>query len=158
MVLKVLLARMIHVRPHTVNLLGTRSLANPPPYAVYPLIFNSPPTHPPAISPIHFQLVTLLGLNVAPKDGANGKPPCVVFHGPHEHHSNILPWREAPGCEVVSVPEDVNGGVDRVALQRLLQQYQDRPLRIGSFSAASNVTGVLADVDGITQQLHKAVR
>jgi selenocysteine lyase/cysteine desulfurase len=27
----------------------------------------------------------------------------------------------------------------------------------GAFSAASNVTGVVADVDGITQQLHNAV-
>lgn len=26
-------------------------------------------------------------------------PLTVVFHGPMEHHSNILPWREAPNSE-----------------------------------------------------------
>lgn len=34
------------------------------------------------------------------------------------------------------VPEDRNGAVDRMALQRLLQQYQDRALRIGMSTAA----------------------
>lgn len=33
--------------------------------------------------------------------------------------------------QVVQVPEDRNGALDRVELQRLLQQYQDRELRIG---------------------------
>jgi hypothetical protein len=33
----------------------------------------------------------------------------------------------------VAVPEDRNGALDRVELQRLLQQYQDRDLRIGMY-------------------------
>jgi selenocysteine lyase/cysteine desulfurase len=27
----------------------------------------------------------------------------VVFVSPFEHHSNLLPWREAEGCEVVVI-------------------------------------------------------
>jgi selenocysteine lyase/cysteine desulfurase len=34
-------------------------------------------------------------------------------------------------------------------------RYADRPLRIGSFSAASNVTGILTDTDAIAALLHK---
>jgi selenocysteine lyase/cysteine desulfurase len=35
----------------------------------------------------------------------------VVFVGPYEHHSNELPWRES-GAEVVTIAEDLQGGVD----------------------------------------------
>jgi selenocysteine lyase/cysteine desulfurase len=40
-------------------------------------------------------------------------------------------------------------------LEQKLKQYSSRPLKIGSFSAASNVTGVLAEVDTITVMLHR---
>lgn len=36
------------------------------------------------------------------------------------------------------------------------QSHSHRKLRIGSFSAASNVTGVCSAVDAITEQLHAA--
>jgi selenocysteine lyase/cysteine desulfurase len=36
-----------------------------------------------------------------------------------------------------------------------LGRYADRPLKIGSFSAASNVTGILSDTDGISRLLHE---
>nr|WP_256227100.1 hypothetical protein [Streptomyces sp. PAN_FS17] len=35
-----------------------------------------------------------------------------------------------------------------------MRRYADRPLRIGSFSAASNVTGILTDTDRVTRLLH----
>ena len=80
----------------------------------------------------------------------------MVLVGPHEHHSNLLPWRESSAL-VVSVPEDARGGVDRAALARLLERYAPvHPLVIGAFAAASNVTGIEADVDGISEQLHRA--
>jgi selenocysteine lyase/cysteine desulfurase len=78
----------------------------------------------------------------------------VVFVGPYEHHSNELPWRESI-ADVVVVPEDENGLIDQAALERGLQQHAGRPLIIGSFSAASNVTGILSDTCAISCLLHR---
>jgi len=79
----------------------------------------------------------------------------VVFVGPYEHHSNELPWRESI-ADVVPIPLDEDGAIDSDALDSALARYRDRPLRIGSFSAASNVTGIRSDVVGITRQLKDA--
>lgn len=76
----------------------------------------------------------------------------VVFIGPYEHHANILPWREAQ-VELVVIGEDARGGIDQQALATALEAYKARPLLIGSFSAASNVTGLVSDVGGITRLL-----
>jgi selenocysteine lyase/cysteine desulfurase len=78
----------------------------------------------------------------------------VVFIGPFEHHSNELPWRESI-ADVVVCPQDADGHVDLEFLDAELRRYADRPLRIGSFSAASNVTGILSDVAGISALLHR---
>ncbi|MFJ9633941.1 aminotransferase class V-fold PLP-dependent enzyme [Streptomyces sp. NPDC101175] len=77
----------------------------------------------------------------------------VVFVGPYEHHSNELPWRES-AADVVVIGEDADGHIDLGDLQTQLVRYADRPLRIGSFSAASNVTGILTDTDRIARLLH----
>lgn len=77
----------------------------------------------------------------------------VVFIGPYEHHSNELPWRESI-ADVVCVPETDDGIVDLKALERELLRHGDRPLRIGSFSAASNVTGIRTDVEAVSELLH----
>lgn len=77
----------------------------------------------------------------------------VVFVGPYEHHSNELPWRESI-ADVVVIDEDADGHVDLDRLRGELDRYADRPLRIGSFSAASNVTGVLTDTTRIAALLH----
>ncbi|WOJ97594.1 aminotransferase class V-fold PLP-dependent enzyme [Congregibacter brevis] len=79
----------------------------------------------------------------------------VVFIGPYEHHSNELPWRETI-ADLVSIPLDEHGGIDQKELARALELYADRPLLIGSFSAASNVTGIRSDVTGITRLLKRA--
>ncbi len=78
----------------------------------------------------------------------------VVFIGPFEHHSNELPWRESI-ADVVSIPADTDGHIDTARLEEELVRYQDRPLRIGSFSAASNVTGIISDTYGISALLHR---
>ena len=78
----------------------------------------------------------------------------VVFIGPYEHHSNELPWRESI-ADVVTIPEDADGHIDLEALGQELERYADRPLKIGSFSAASNVTGILSDVRTISVLLHR---
>ncbi len=76
----------------------------------------------------------------------------VVFIGPYEHHSNILPWRESR-AKVVEIPETKNGGPDLAALAQALEHHADADLKIGSFSAASNVTGVITDTDPVTRLL-----
>jgi selenocysteine lyase/cysteine desulfurase len=78
----------------------------------------------------------------------------VVFIGPFEHHSNELPWRESI-AEVVTIGEDADGHVDLAQLEQELVRYRDRPLRIGSFSAASNVTGIASDTRAIATLLHR---
>jgi len=62
------------------------------------------------------KLVRLLEL-----DGLAGDPP-VVFVGPYEHHSNLLPWRESP-AEVVAVGEDGDGQVDLDELEAQLTHH-----------------------------------
>jgi selenocysteine lyase/cysteine desulfurase len=77
----------------------------------------------------------------------------VVFVGPYEHHSNELPWRETY-AEVVEIGTDPDGHVDLAGLAAQLRRHADRPVRIGSFSAASNVTGILTDADAVSALLH----
>ncbi|KAJ0393070.1 hypothetical protein ATCC90586_003415 [Pythium insidiosum] len=98
------------------------------------------------------QLVTALGLHVPLTTSDPSQRP-VVFVGPFEHHSNLLPWRESV-AEVVVIPENDRGQVDVDVLQQKLREYANRPLKMGAFSAASNLTGVLTDVDAITATLH----
>lgn len=78
----------------------------------------------------------------------------VVFVGPYEHHSNELPWRETIS-DVVEIPEDADGHVDLAHLEERLIEFAGRPLKIGSFSAASNVTGIISDTSAIASLLHE---
>jgi selenocysteine lyase/cysteine desulfurase len=107
------------------------------------------------------KIVGILGLRI-PADldhryALSGQIPAserpVVFIGPYEHHSNELPWRESI-ADVVTIPEDADGHVDMPRLTAELERHAERPLKIGSFSAASNVTGILTDTARITDLLH----
>ena len=78
----------------------------------------------------------------------------VVFVGPYEHHSNEISWRQGLAT-VVEVNLAADGGIDLAHLESLLQdpRYRDR-MRIGSFSAASNVTGMRTPVHELAALLH----
>ncbi len=80
----------------------------------------------------------------------------VVFISKMEHHSNDLPWRESV-ADVVMVGFDAHGRVNAAELDALLSdpRYARRPLKIGSFCAASNVTGITNDVDALARAMHK---
>jgi selenocysteine lyase/cysteine desulfurase len=78
----------------------------------------------------------------------------VIFIGPYEHHSNEIPWRESI-ADVVVIPLTQSGQLDTKVLQAKLIEFADRPLKIGSFSAASNVTGLKTDVDEVAALLHQ---
>jgi len=90
------------------------------------------------------RLVNLLGVNKADQP--------VVLIGPYEHHSNILPWRESNAL-VIEIPEAADGGPDLDVLAQTLELHSYSDLLIGSFSAASNVTGILTDPDPVTRLL-----
>ncbi len=93
------------------------------------------------------RLVHLLGV---PAALAAGRKVRVVI-GPYEHHSNILPWREC-GAELISVAESAQGGPDLAELDAALQAPAGT-LVICALSAASNVTGIVADVAAITRRV-----
>ena len=79
----------------------------------------------------------------------------VVFVGPYEHHSNELSWRQSLAT-TIEVRLNASGQVDRGHLEQLLTDPRFASRRkIGSFSAASNVTGVLTDVHAIARLLHR---
>ena len=78
----------------------------------------------------------------------------VVFVGPYEHHSNEVPWRESI-ADVVTIHEDADGHIDLQQLQNELVHFADRPVKIGSFSAASNVTGIISNTHAIADLLHR---
>ena len=99
------------------------------------------------------KVVRLLGLGSHEPFGGGERP--VVFVGPHEHHSNELPWRES-SADVVSIGEDGDGRVDVDHLREELERYAGRALKIGAFSAASNVTGILTDTEAISILLHRS--
>lgn len=79
----------------------------------------------------------------------------VVFIGPYEHHSNDLVWREGD-AEVVEIQLDEEGNIDLVDLEQQVSKdcYTGR-LKIGSFSAASNVSGIISPVYDLAKIMHE---
>lgn len=90
------------------------------------------------------RLVSLMGVEEADQP--------VVLIGPYEHHSNILPWRESK-ARVIEIPEAADGGPNMDVLKQALITHAGSDLVIGSFSAASNVTGIITDPNPITRLL-----
>ncbi len=83
----------------------------------------------------------------------NHKP--IVFVGPYEHHSNEIMWRQTL-CDVEQIPLNEEGKLDLNSLEKKISdpKYANRP-KIGSFSAASNVTGIKTPVYEVARILHK---
>ena len=73
-----------------------------------------------------------------------------------EHHSNELIWRDSPLVDVLRIDADPEtGGTSLTALERALETQKHTYARVvGSFSAASNVTGLRNDVEGICRLCH----
>lgn len=78
----------------------------------------------------------------------------IILHGPLEHHSNLLPWREG-NFESVTIAITPDGLTDLEDLKTQLIKFQGKGTLIGSFTAASNVTGILSPIDEITFLLHQ---
>ncbi len=57
-------------------------------------------------------------------------------------------------ADTVMIMEDKDGRIDLAQLEQELVRYSNRRLKIGSFSAASNVTGIISDDKSIASLLH----
>ena len=76
----------------------------------------------------------------------------IVFYTRYEHNSNSLSWKEI-GCDTIVIdPKDEDSLL--MELEQYLNQYKDRYIKIGSFSACSNITGLLTDVDRLAYLVH----
>ncbi|KAI3923456.1 hypothetical protein MKW92_028771 [Papaver armeniacum] len=85
----------------------------------------------------------------------NNEERWLVFIGPYEHHSNVLSWRQST-AQVIEIGLDNDGLVHMESLRIHLEKYksENRPM-LGSFSACSNVTGIVVDTRAISRLLHK---
>jgi len=79
----------------------------------------------------------------------------VVFVTHMEHHSNHTSWYETI-ADVVVIPPDERGIVDLAAFEELLHRYRERRVKIGAFSACSNVTGIRTPYHALAAMMHRA--
>lgn len=78
----------------------------------------------------------------------------VVFITHMEHHSNQVPWYETT-ADVVILPADENNLVNPKILALELKKYENRSLKIGSFTACSNVTGIITPYHELAKIMHQ---
>ena len=78
----------------------------------------------------------------------------VVFVTHMEHHSNHISWLETE-ADVIVLEPDENMKVDPAALERELKRYGHRRLKIGAFSACSNVTGLFPPYRELARIMHR---
>lgn len=78
----------------------------------------------------------------------------VVFVSHIEHHSNQTSWEETL-ADVVVIPPAEDGSVDPENLSREIEKYKNRKLKIGSFSACSNVTGLRSPYHTLAKIMHQ---
>ena len=71
----------------------------------------------------------------------------VIFLSIYEHNSNSLSWRET-GAKIIYIN-------DLKELKSNLDKYNESYIKMGSFTAASNITGKYLDVDKYSILMHK---
>lgn len=104
------------------------------------------------------KLQRILGLRIPEqfkkqlKINENDKP--VVFITHMEHHSNQTPWLETI-AEVVMIPPADDLTVSLENVEKIVSKYANRTIKIGSFSACSNVTGVRTPYYKMAKIMHK---
>jgi selenocysteine lyase/cysteine desulfurase len=78
----------------------------------------------------------------------------VVFLSHMEHHSNHTSWFETI-CDVVILQPNQDLLIDLDELRDQLKKYKDRRFKIGSFTAASNVTGIEPPYHEMAKIMHE---
>lgn len=77
----------------------------------------------------------------------------VVFVSHMEHHSNQTSWLETL-AEVVVIDPDENGEMNLSHFAELLEQYDNRKIKIASITSCSNVTGVFTPYHQVAKMVH----
>ncbi|MBN1822599.1 MAG: aminotransferase class V-fold PLP-dependent enzyme [Prolixibacteraceae bacterium] len=78
----------------------------------------------------------------------------VIFITHMEHHSNHTSWYETNAdVEIVEPNKDLTFNLDN--LRSALEKYKNRPFKIGSFTACSNVTGVRTPYHQMAKIMHE---
>ncbi len=78
----------------------------------------------------------------------------IIFVTHMEHHSNHTSWLETI-ADVKIIAPDEQGLIDFNDLYRALEKYKKRKLKIGSFTACSNVTGIQTPVHQLARIMHE---
>ncbi len=94
------------------------------------------------------------GLPIRREKGACNEDCPVVFVTHMEHHSNHISWLETI-ADVIVIPPGENNLVDPALLEAEIMKYADRKLKIGAFTAASNVSGILPDYRELARIIHR---
>ncbi|NER14937.1 aminotransferase class V-fold PLP-dependent enzyme [Leptobacterium flavescens] len=93
-------------------------------------------------------------LNIKGNRSAKASERPIVFVTHMEHHSNQTSWLETDADVEIIMPSE-SGLIDIDHFIQLLEQYKDRPLKIASVTACSNVTGIKTPYHKIAQLIHK---
>jgi selenocysteine lyase/cysteine desulfurase len=104
------------------------------------------------------KLQRILGLKIC---GKLSHRPClseterpVVFITHMEHHSNHTSWYETCS-DIVLLKPGKDLLIDLDELRRELKKYKDRKIKIGSFTACSNVTGIETPYHEMAKIMHE---
>lgn len=97
------------------------------------------------------RLQDILGLKNRSRNGSE-RP--VVFITHMEHHSNHVSWMECD-VDVVIIPPGDGDLVNVDNLRSELDKYKERSIKIGAFSACSNVTGIINPIHELAKVMHQ---
>ncbi len=78
----------------------------------------------------------------------------IVFVSHMEHHSNQTSWYETI-ADVEVVPCNEEGLICIDTFEEVVKKYQDRPIKIASVIAGSNVTGIKTEYHKVASLIHK---
>jgi selenocysteine lyase/cysteine desulfurase len=78
----------------------------------------------------------------------------VVFVTHMEHHSNHTSWLETI-ADVILISPDKHGLVDFSDFENQLEKFKNRKLKIGAFTACSNVTGISTSYYKLAKLMHE---
>ncbi len=80
------------------------------------------------------------------------KPLVIITH--MEHHSNQTTWEECC-CDVAILCKKSDGTPNLASLREILEANKHRKLIIGSFTACSNVTGIITPIHEMAAIMHE---
>lgn len=87
------------------------------------------------------------------RDNRQDKPLVIITH--MEHHSNQISWEDC-WADVAIIPREERTGQPSLAgLEELLKSHKDRRRIIGSFTACSNVTGIITPYHKMATLVHR---